>query len=88
MTTRREGAKPGTVPRSDLGFVEPKPWPFDNCVGREAVLDADHNPPRVVRKVGWRCCMKCQTPYFSQDIMRLRLCDRCKGLTHLKPLGD
>lgn len=42
------------------------------------MLDHDHNPPRFVRHVGWRTCMKCCDPYFSQDVIRLRICDGCK----------
>lgn len=61
------------------GFQEPDPWPFDQCRRREPVLDLDHNPPRIVREVGWRFCMRCSRPYFSADVVRLRLCDSCKG---------
>lgn len=81
MTTRREGAKPAKVPRSDLGYAEPKPWPDDGGKRREAVLDLDHTPPRVVRRVGWSPCLRCQTSFFSPDVVSVRLCPRCKGPT-------
>lgn len=64
-----------------IGIIEPDPWPFDGCVRREPVLDED-NPPRVVRKVGWHRCLKCRRPFFSEDVVRLRLCsgaDGCRG---------
>ena len=61
------------------GMIVPKRWEFDGCVRREPVLDADANPPRVVRKVGWQRCMKCRRPFFSEDVLRLRLCDGTEG---------
>jgi hypothetical protein len=69
------------------GFAEPARWPDDGGVRREPVLDTDHNPPRVVRTVGWRTCLCCGTPYFSEDVVALRICDTCKQ-THdqKKPL--
>jgi hypothetical protein len=42
------------------------------------VLDYDHRPPRVVRSVGWRICMKCFKPFFSEDVIGVRMCDGCK----------
>lgn len=64
-----------------IGIIEPEPWSFDGCVRREPVFDIDH-PPRVVRKVGWHRCMKCRRPFFSEDVLRLRLCGGhggCRG---------
>lgn len=29
---------------------------------------------RVVRYVGWRKCMRCGHPFWSEDVQRLRLC--------------
>lgn len=60
------------------GFYEPCPWDYDGGVRREAVLDTDHRPPRVVRRVGWRSCLRCSRPFFSQDIVAHRLCDDCR----------
>lgn len=56
------------------GFVEPRMWPQDDGTRREPVLDADHKPPRVVRYVGWRKCMRCGQLFWSEDVQRLRLC--------------
>ena len=56
------------------GFTEPQPWPFDGGRRREPVLDHDHHPPRVVRRVGWHRCMRCRDPFWSDDVVRLRLC--------------
>ena len=69
---------PEAVSQWGQGFSEPEPWDFDGCKRREAVLDHDHNPPRVVRHVGWRVCLKCEAPFFSEDVTRLRMCGGCK----------
>lgn len=65
--------------REALGFREPKEWKFDGGKRREPVLDLDHNPPRVVRMVGWRMCMRCSTPFWSGDVVRVRMCGECKA---------
>lgn len=57
-----------------LGIVEPDRWDYDGGQRREPVVDTDHTPPLVVRKVGWRHCLKCQRPFFSEDVIRQRLC--------------
>lgn len=57
---------------------EPEAWAWDGGKRREPVLDHNFRPPRVVRSVGWRCCMKCAKPYFSQDVIRQRMCDGCR----------
>lgn len=59
------------------GMIIPKAWDFDGCVRREAVIDGDAN--RVVRKVGWHRCLKCRRPFFSEDVLRLRLCSGAQG---------
>lgn len=61
-----------------IGIIEPEPWDYDGCVRREPVMDAD-NAGRVVRKVGWHRCMKCRRPFFSEDVLRLRLCSGAQG---------
>ena len=64
-----------------IGIIEPEPWPFDGCLRREPVTDTDH-PGHLVRKVGWHRCLKCRRPFFSEDVLRLRLCsgaDGCRG---------
>ena len=61
------------------GIVEPYAWKYDGGKRREPVLDTDFN--RVIRKVGWRHCLKCRKPFFSEDVVRLRLCggqDGCR----------
>ena len=57
-----------------IGIIEPDPWDYDGGKRREPVIDEDAKPPRVVRKVGWRHCLKCRRPFFSEDVVRLRLC--------------
>jgi len=74
-----EATRPAAPKGNWQGFVEPERWPNDGGVRREAVLDTDHNPPRVVRTVGWRNCMCCGTPFWSEDVMRLRLCSGTDG---------
>lgn len=56
-----------------LGMIVPAPWDYDGCERREPVIDTDNG--RVVRKVGWRHCLKCRKPFFSEDVVRLRLCN-------------
>lgn len=77
------GPVPPTMPRRrggrwDTGFEEPEPWAWDGGKRREAVLDTDHMPPRIVRRVGWRVCMKCGAPYWSDDVVKIRMCSNCK----------
>lgn len=57
---------------------EPEPWAWDGGKRREQVLDHNFRPPRVVRSVGWRCCMMCSKAYFSQDVIGQRMCDGCR----------
>ena len=76
--TRKARAANGAG-RESSGFREPREWKFDGCKRREPVLDLDHNPPRVVRMVGWRVCMRCSTPFWSDDVVRVRMCGECKA---------
>jgi hypothetical protein len=62
----------------NLGFIEPERWAYDGGLRREPVLDIDHIPARIVRRVGWRNCMTCTGPFFSEDIVCQRLCINCK----------
>jgi hypothetical protein len=62
-------AQPRKRTRFDTGFTEPEPWCFDGCKRREKVLDHDHNPPRVVRSVGWLRCLCCTRAFWSQDVI-------------------
>jgi hypothetical protein len=43
--------------------------------------DADYKPPRIIRKVGWHHCIKGRRPYFSEDVVRLRMCDPARRTT-------
>lgn len=60
------------------GFSEPAAWPDDGGARREPVLDYDHNPPRLVRRVGWRRCLRCRRSFFSDDVAGRRLCGDCR----------
>lgn len=72
-------------PRSPYwqGFTEPLPeaWKWDGGKRREVVLDHDYNPPREVRKVGWNTCLRCGSPFWSTDVIAIRMCGGCKGTT-------
>ena len=61
-----------------FGFIEPEPWACDGGTRREAVIDMDHNPPRLVRHVGWQRCIACRSQFFSEDVIAVRLCGKCK----------
>lgn len=66
---------------------EPRAWEFDgNLSRREAVVDHDSQPPRVIRRVGWLRCLRCERPCFSDDVVRVRLCWCCGGLAS-EPVG-
>ena len=70
-----------------IGIIEPEQWAYDGCVRREPVLDISDRPHRVVRKVGWRHCLKCGKPFFSEDVAGLRLCiDTSGGCRNPRPL--
>lgn len=45
---------------------------------REPVLDRNYDPPRVVRYVGWRPCLRCGRKFFSRDVAGVRMCIPCK----------
>lgn len=69
-----------TTPANLQGITEPRQWDFDGGVRREAVLDHDYAPPRVIRRVGWRRCLRCRQPFWSEDVARLRLCTGKVGI--------
>ena len=74
--------RPRTGRLNEYGFVVPSRWPWDGGVRREPVLDTDQSPPSVVRRVGWRRCLRCARPFFSDDVVGQRLCDvkdGCRG---------
>jgi hypothetical protein len=62
-----------------LGIIEPPPWANDGGKRREPVLDTDHSPPKVVRRVGWHRCLRCRVPFFSLDVAALRQCTECRS---------
>ena len=67
---------------------EPSQWPDDGDLHRADVVDPNFNPPRLVRRVGWRPCMRCCRSYFSHDVQRLRLCGLREGRSdQLDPWG-
>ena len=39
----------------------------------------DFDPPRVIRRVGWVRCMRCQRFHFSGNVVAVRLCSVCGG---------
>jgi hypothetical protein len=53
-------------------------WAWDGGKRREPVLDLDRFPARVVRSVGWNTCLRCAQPFFSEDVVGIRMCESCK----------
>ncbi|MNK11587.1 hypothetical protein D3C87_296290 [compost metagenome] len=47
---------------------------------RAEVLDLNEGPPKVVRRADWLRCMCCARFTFSDDVVRVRLCEECGGL--------
>ncbi|HCF2525382.1 TPA: hypothetical protein NIC78_002787 [Pseudomonas aeruginosa] len=60
-------------------IIEPTPWALDGGTRRANVLDPNFDPPRVIRRVGWVRCMRCQRFHFSGDVVAVRLCSVCGG---------
>jgi hypothetical protein len=59
----------------DSGFMIPKQWIFDGDYRRRApVLDAV-NANRVARLVGYKRCLICKKPFWSQDVKNIHICD-------------
>lgn len=77
-TGKRERKQRAKVVLLGERLEEPTPWAWNGGKRREPVLDHDHDPPLVVRQVGWRVCMRCSTPFWSTDAIRVRMCDNCK----------
>lgn len=73
--------RPLTFEERKLGrpVTEPAPWKYDGGKQRAPVLDPNFDPPRVVRRVGWRKCMCCSKPMWSEDVVRIRMCLDCGG---------
>lgn len=57
-------------------IVEPSAWPFDGGTRREPVVDPNWDN-RVIRRVGWRRCMRCSRWFFSRDVVGVRLHPDC-----------
>lgn len=74
----KQAGRPKKEEQEGAGFIEPAPWAADGGARREPVMDLDHDPPCVVRYVGWRSCIRCQRQFWSEDVKRLRMCVPCK----------
>lgn len=57
---------------------EPKPWPWNGDETRRVPV-VDPNDNRVIRYVGYRRCISCTKHFWSEDVIRLRMCVRCKS---------
>nr|WP_262921092.1 hypothetical protein [Stenotrophomonas maltophilia] len=57
-------------------LVEPVRRPCDGGRRRADVLDLNEVPPKVVR----RSCMCCARFTFSDDVVRVRMCEECGSL--------
>ncbi|MGH8195731.1 MAG: hypothetical protein ACREQ8_15220 [Woeseiaceae bacterium] len=58
---------------------EPAPWPPDNGLRREPVIDRNFRPARIVRHVGHVRCMSCGRWHWSPDVVSVRICAACKS---------
>ncbi len=59
------------------GFLIPVQWSINSdpdLTQRAAVLDRE-NRNRVVRYVGYRRCLICKRPFWSEDVRGHRICD-------------
>ena len=59
--------------------VEINKWSYDRGTRRANVLDPNFDPPRIIRRVGWVKCMRCQRFHFSGNVVSVRLCSHCGG---------
>ncbi len=68
------------IPLIGKPIYEPEPWSYTgDLTRREKVMDGNCTPPKMVRRVGWMLCMKCQRPHFSDDVGKCRVCFECGG---------
>jgi len=56
-----------------MGCVAKPEGRSEECLRRE--LNHDVTPPRVVRRVRRQRCLRRRRPFWSADVVRLRLCD-------------
>lgn len=73
----------GTVARD---IIEPKEWPNDHGARREPATDPNLN--RVVRRVGWRRCIRCRGWFFSRDVVGVQMHADCSGVSQSLRGGD
>lgn len=57
---------------------EPRQWKFDGDTTRRVPV-IDPNLRRVIRHVGYRKCLCCPKFFWSDDVVRVRICDYCKA---------
>lgn len=81
MRIDRDDPRHTAPPGITYEIAEPAMWGRDDGKRREPVLDHSVSPPRVVRYVGWRKCLKCRTDFFSADVRGLRMCEYCRKST-------
>ena len=56
-------------------LIEPARWRFvGDLLRRASVLDPNEQPPRVVRRVGYLACIRCRRAFWSDDVLRVRMC--------------
>ena len=61
-------------------LIEPTRWKYNgDMVAKAPVLDPDFTPARVIRYVGYRPCMKCKLPFWTEAVGRIRRCSDCGG---------
>lgn len=66
---------------------EPKRWAYDgDLVTKKPVIDPMCSPPKVIRFVGYRLCLKCKHPFWTESVGRIRSCWLCGGAGHAREM--
>lgn len=59
----------------DAGFLIPRQWIFDGDYKRRAAVLDTENGNRVARLVGYKRCLICKKPFWSEDVKNIYICD-------------
>lgn len=71
------GSHPSILPKL---IEEPRRWRFDgDIIAKTPVVDPLCSPPKVIRYVGYRSCLKCERPFWTEAVGRIRCCSYCGG---------
>lgn len=59
----------------DADFLMPVRWTFDGDYRRRAPVFDRLNGNRVARIVGYKRCLLCKSPFWSEDVRNVHVCD-------------